>query len=367
MTDEQYMKLAIALAAKASGATSPNPAVGAVIVKNNKIISSAFHRGAGFSHAEAKALKIAGKKAKGAKLYVNLEPCVHFGRTPPCCDAIIKSGIKKVIIAVNDPNSVNNGKGIKKLRGAGIEVVGGVLKEEALDLNKAFFKFITQKIPYVFIKAAQSLDGKIATYTGNSKWITSKPARNYVQKLRKNVDAVLVGVKTVIIDDPRLTCRLKKKKLMTKIIIDPCLKIPIQAKIFEEAKKVIVLTKKTNKFYSKEKKLEKKAEIIKVGCNSGGNLNLHQALKEIAKRNIISLMVEGGGETIASFVEEALVDEMFIFVAPKIIGGRCALTSVEGRGTAKIKAAPSFKNFEFEKVGRDLLLKLRYFNKCLPV
>lgn len=359
MTDKKYMKVALELASRRLGFTNPNPAVGAVIVKNDKIVSSAFHEKAGLAHAETKALKKAGPKAKGAKLYVNLEPCVHFGRTAPCCDAIIKGGIREVVIAVGDPNPLNNGKGIQKLKKAKLKVITGVLKEEATYLNRAFFKFITKRIPYIFVKVAQSLDGKIATHTGESKWITSKKSRYYVQKLRQQVDALLVGVRTVIKDNPRLTCRLKKKKLMTKIIVDPHLKTPPKAKIFKEAKKVIIITKKGNSRPKKEA-LQRKAKIVEVNCNKEGRLNLRQALKKIAKHNIVSIMIEGGGETIASFFEEGLVDEVFIFIAPKIIGGRYAPTFVEGKGIARIKNALYFGKFEFEKVGHDLLLKLRY-------
>jgi len=360
MIDKKYMKMALELAARSAGFTSPNPAVGAVVVKNNRVISSAFHRKAGLPHAEASVLKKAGKRAMGAKLYVNLEPCVHFGRTSPCCDAIIKSGIKETVIALKDPNPLNNGKGIRKLKKAGIKVITGILKEEAADLNKSFFKFITKGTPYIFIKVAQSLDGKIATRTGDSKWITSKNSRYYVQKLRQQVDGLLVGVKTIIRDNPYLTCRVNKKKIMTKIVIDPNLRIPPHAKIFKQAKKVIIVTKKTNKFRPEKKILEKKAEIIEVNCHKNGSLNLHQALKEIAKHDIVSLMVEGGGETISSFIREGLADEIFLFIAPKIIGGRRAPTSVEGNGVSRVKDALCFEKFEFEKVGRDLLLKLKY-------
>ena len=360
MIDKKYMKMALELAARSAGFTSPNPVVGAVVVKNNRVISSAFHRKAGLPHAEASVLKKAGKRAMGAKSYVNLEPCVHFGRTLPCCDAIIKSGIKETVIALKDPNPLNNGKGIRKLKKAGIKVITGILKEEAADLNKSFFKFITKGTPYIFIKVAQSLDGKIATRTGDSKWISSKNSRYYVQKLRQRVDGLLVGVGTIIRDNPYLTCRLKKKKIMTKIVIDPNLRIPPHAKIFEDAKKVIIVTKKTNKFRPEKKILEKKAEIIEVNCHKNGSLNLHQALKEIAKHDIVSLMVEGGGETISSFIREGLADEIFLFIAPKIIGGRRAPTSVEGNGVSRVKDALCFEKFEFEKVGRDLLLKLKY-------
>lgn len=359
MSNEKFMKMALELARKRAGFTSPNPVVGAVIVKNNKVISAASHRKAGLPHAEAEALKIAGEGARGAKLYVTLEPCVHFGKTPPCSDAVIKSGIKEVVVAVKDPNPINNGRGIRKLRKAGVKVSVGMLKQEAGYQNRAFFKFITKKIPYVIIKVAQSIDGKIATHTGDSKWITSEKSRQYVQKLRQEVDAILVGVRTIINDNPQLTCRLKPKKLLTKIVLDPELETPPQAKIFRKAKRIILVTKKGNLPLKKEI-YRGKAEILEVDCNKKGRLNLCSALKKIAGYDVVTIMVEGGGETISSFVEENLVDEMFIFIAPKIIGGRAAPTAVEGEGMAKINVARRVKSLETEKIGGDLLLKIRY-------
>lgn len=358
MNGEKFMKMALELAEKRAGFTSPNPVVGAVIVKNNKVISAANHCRAGLPHAEIEALKTAGEKARGAKLYVTLEPCVHFGKTPPCADAIIKSGIQEVIVAVKDPNPLNNGRGLRKLRRAGIKVSVGMLKEEAAYQNRAFFKFITQKMPYVIIKAAQSIDGKIATRVGDSKWITSGKSRRYVQKMRREVDAVLVGVKTIIKDNPRLTCRLNPKKLLIKIVLDAELKTLPRAKIFQQAKRVILVTKKGISADKKEI-YRGKAEFVEVNCDKKGRLDLPGALEKIAGYGVVSLMVEGGGETIASFLEKGLADEIFIFIAPKIIGGRLAPTAVEGEGAAKIKSAKCVKDFEATKIGRDLLLKIR--------
>lgn len=358
MSGEKFMRMALELAGKRAGFTSPNPMVGAVVVKNNKVISAANHKQAGLPHAEAEALKIAGERARGAKLYVTLEPCVHFGKTPPCADGIIKSGVREVIVAIKDPNPINNGRGIRKLKKAGLRVSIGMLKQEASYQNRDFFKFITKKIPYVIIKVAQSIDGKIATHTGDSKWITSEKSRQYVQKLRQKADAILVGVKTIIKDNPRLTCRLKPKKLLTKIVLDPELKTPPQAKIFREAKRVILVTKKGSSPLKKEI-YRGRSEILEVNCNKKGRLDLCSALKKIAGYGVVTIMVEGGGETISSFVEENLVDEMFIFIAPKVIGGITAPTAVEGDGVAKIKEAKHIKSLETEKIGNDLLLKIR--------
>ncbi|MBI4975025.1 MAG: bifunctional diaminohydroxyphosphoribosylaminopyrimidine deaminase/5-amino-6-(5-phosphoribosylamino)uracil reductase RibD, partial [Candidatus Omnitrophica bacterium] len=206
--DERYMRIAIDLAKKAEGKVSPNPIVGAVIVRNGLVIGRGYHKGPGLPHAEINALRRAGSRAKGASLYISLEPCDHFGRTPPCTAAIIKSGIKKVVVGMKDPNPINNGRGIQKLRKAGIKVIVGVLKEEERSINKPYIKFITNKVPYVTVKVAQSLDGKIATKTGDSRWITQEDSRRYVHQLRSSVDAVMVGVNTVIKDDPLLISRL---------------------------------------------------------------------------------------------------------------------------------------------------------------
>lgn len=359
MSDKKFMQLALDLAARRLGYTSPNPMVGAVIVKNNKIIAAAYHEKAGLPHAEVKALKAAGREARGAVMYVTLEPCVHFGKTPPCCDAIIASGIKEVVIASKDLNPINYGSGIKKLKKAGIKVRSGVLKEQACYLNRIFFKFITKKMPFIILKTAQSLDGKIASFTGDSQWITSEESRQYVQKLRQEVDAVLVGVNTVLRDNPRLTVRLTPPKKLFKIIIDPHLKTPLKARLFKNAKKVILLTTKQSVSSVKKKILRNKAEIMEVKYTPEGKLDLVEALKRLSMSGITSILVEGGGETLAGFIEKGLFDEIYFFIAPKIIGGRNALTSVEGGGTAEIHNALSFKKYTLKKIGQDLLIKVR--------
>jgi len=324
--DNRYMRLAIELAKRAEGMTSPNPIVGACIVKNGRIIGRSYHKKAGLPHAEVNALREAGQRAKGATLYVTLEPCDHFGRTPPCTDAIIKSGIRKVVIAMTDPNPINNGRGIKKLKRHGIKVVSGVLRHEAESMNKPYIKFVTKSLPYITVKVAQSLDGKIATKTGDSRWISSKDSRRYVHELRGKVDAVMVGAGTVLRDDPLLLSVTSRGKQPVRIVVAGRTKIPPNSRIFSATDKSPVL-------------------IVR---------SLEEAL---AQDGITNILVEGGGGLIASLIKKDLVDRFLIFIAPKIIGGAFAKTAVEGDGVKKIKDALSFKITNIRKFKNDILVE----------
>jgi len=358
MTHDDYMRMVFKLALKAKGLTNPNPMVGCVIVKDNKIVGKGFHKKAGLPHAEIEALEEAGEKAKGATLYVNLEPCCHYGRTPPCTKAIISAGIKKVYTAMLDPNPLNNGKGIKELKDNGIEVEVGILEEEAKKLNEVFIKYITQKIPFVTVKVAQSLDGKIATEKGESKWITSKESREFAKRLRDEVDAIMVGVNTVIKDNPLLnpSPKIMKWRPYYKIILDSKLRIPPQANIFSEGeRKHIILA--TTKYVSKHKIdfFSKRAEVL-ICRDKKGRVDLKDLLKKLAQREISHLLIEGGGETIASALKEKIVDRVYFFISPKIIGGRDAITSVEGEGIKKLNEAISLKNIEVTRIGEDILI-----------
>ena len=339
--DELYMSMAINLARKAEGLTSPNPMVGAVIVKNNRIVGKGYHRMCGLAHAEVEAISDAGRRAKGATMYVTLEPCDHFGRTPPCTQTIIENGIRKVVIAMKDPNPINSGRGTRRLKGNGIKIKSGVLENKARNINKPYIKFITTGFPYVTVKIAESIDGKIATRTGDSKWITSLAARSYVHDLRAKSDAVMVGVNTVIKDDPSLLSKTSKHNQPVRIIVDSHGRTPKNAKIFSTAERspVIIATVKG-----------------KRGCEVSGRVDLRCLLKELAGMGIINILVEGGGELVGSLVEEKLVDRFLFFIAPKIIGGRSAVTSVEGCGIAKIKDAMELKGLKIKKFGKDLLI-----------
>lgn len=344
------MRKALLLCAKAKD-PRPNPYVGAVLVKNNKIIAVGFHKKAGARHAEVIALDKAGLKACGASLYVTLEPCRHFGRTPPCVDKIIKSGVREVIVGMIDPNPLNNGASIKILRKRGVNVKSGILENEVEKINKVFMKYITEKMPYICVKVGQSLDGKIATRNFNSKWVTSAAARNFAHKLRGNFDALMVGVNTLMRDNPRLSGTSKN----IKIIVDTNLKTPLDSKIFGDGKIIIVTAKKIND--NKARSLIKKgAQVISVGVKNH-QVNLRKALRKLAALEISKILVEGGGELIGSLFDEKLVDEVKFFVAPKIIGGRSAISSVAGRGVSQADKAIKLKDIKLKKLGDNFLVE----------
>lgn len=358
--DKKFMRLALELAKKGIGTTSPNPAVGAVIVKNNKIVGKGYHRRAGGPHAEIFALLEAKEKAKGATLYVTLEPCSHFGRTPPCTKAIIKSGIKSVVAGMLDPNPLNNGRGAKELKKKGINVKVGLLEDEIKKINEPFIKFITKKMPFLTVKAAQSLDGKIATFSGDSRWISGVESRNYVQELRSQVDAVMVGVNTVIKDDPRLNYRGKKqrKNKPIKIIIDPYLKTPLRAKIFSKVSPTPVIIAVSNKAHLKKIKVLEKRGVKVLKFKTKNNLiSLSALMKKLAKLEITDILLEGGGETIARAFKKNIVDKVLFFIAPKIIGGREAVTSCEGEGAKAVSQAIKLGKMEVKHIGEDLLVE----------
>ncbi len=373
MQNKNFMQKALAIAAKGQGRTSPNPMVGAVIVKGNKIIAEGYHRKAGTPHAEVAALKKAGAKAKGATLYINLEPCCHTDKkTPPCSKAIIKSGIKKAVIAMIDPNPKVSGRGIKELKNAGIETEVGIMGTEAKRLNKAFIKFITRKEPFVILKVAQSLDGKIATASGKSKWITSEEARKHVHKMRNEVDAVLVGINTVKKDNPSLTCRIQGGRNPYRIIVDSRLQIPLNAKVLKhkDGKTILATTRKTPvKKINFLKKRGNKVLIVKgragkvhpigqkapPGLSNG--VNLKALMKELGRLNIASLMIEGGSSINASALSSKIVDKIMFFISPKIIGGTDAVPSVGGKSPASLRNAVRIKNPQVKIIGEDILLE----------
>jgi diaminohydroxyphosphoribosylaminopyrimidine deaminase/5-amino-6-(5-phosphoribosylamino)uracil reductase len=353
-SDEKYLRQAIQLALKAEGKTSPNPLVGAVVVKSGKVVGRGYHQRAGQAHAEILALRQAGKKARQATLYLNLEPCCHFGRTPPCVDKIAESGIKKVVISMPDPNPLVSGKGIRFLRKKGVKVKVGVLKKEALNLNAVFIKYITQSMPFVSVKVAESLDGKIASKSGDSKWISSFAARQFSQKLRAKVDAILVGKNTLLNDNPRLTNRLSGFQPY-KVILDSRLEANPKAKIFlKHPEKVILAT--TNLASMRKRKLfQRLGTQVYLVKRKAGRVDLRDLMKKLAAREISHVLIEGGGETVASALKEKIVDRIFFFVAPKIIGGKSAPTAVAGEGIARLSQAIKVRDLQCEQIGNDYL------------
>jgi len=356
--DEYYMRMALDLAKKGIGKTDPNPMVGAVLVKDGKVISTGYHKRAGLAHAEIEALSKAGRKAKGSTLYVNLEPCSHFGRTPPCVNRIIKDGVKRVVVGMRDPNPLVNGKGIAELKAHGLEVRSGVLMREAGKINRIFAARMARKRPFVTIKVAQSLDGKIATYTGDSKWITGEASRRYVHRLRSRVDAVLVGVNTVINDDPLLTARVGNvRKQPLRVVLDSRLRIPRKSRILcLDPSTVIIAT--TNRSSAKDRSiLENMGVKVLVLREARGQVDLSGLLKYLGERGVSHILVEGGGKVVASFLKNGLVDEAMFFISPKIIGGKEAITSVEGDGIRLVEKAPRLYDITVKRLGDDILVR----------
>ncbi|HDN98104.1 MAG TPA: bifunctional diaminohydroxyphosphoribosylaminopyrimidine deaminase/5-amino-6-(5-phosphoribosylamino)uracil reductase RibD [bacterium] len=370
---ETFMKRCFNLAKRAEGFTNPNPMVGAVIVKDNKIISEGYHKQAGEKHAEIVAIEKAKGNLKSATLYVNLEPCSSFGRTPPCTEKIIKSGIKKVVIAMSDPNPAHNGKGIEILRKAGIEVIEGILKPEAEDLNRVFIKHITKKIPYITVKSAITLDGRISDYTGSSKWITSEGLRFYFHKeLRSKVDAIVVGINTVLKDNPLLSARRSDnsyyKKQPVKIILDSKFRIPQDARLLREIKSDVIVVVGDDVTRTRKKKfLEAMGVKILPQPLKNGKINLPRLVKDLYKLGICHLLVEGGGKVISSFLEEKLADEIYLAYAPLIIGGRNLFYC--GR-EMKLSRGIRVKNLSFKKFDNQIIIKGKlnyvYRNNKIP-
>lgn len=355
--DSYFMMRALELAQKAEGSTSPNPVVGCVVVKDNKVIGEGFHKKAGLPHAEIEALKKCGKYAACATMYVTLEPCDHYGKTPPCTDAIINAGIKKVIIAMKDPNPLNNGKGIRKLRSKGISVVTGVLSGPAKSINKPFIKHTTTRLPLVTLKIAESLDGKIADSSGGSKWVSNRGSRSYVQKLRSLSDAVMVGVNTVIKDDPMLIARGYGKKTPTRVVVDSRLRISLDSRIVKSADRVPLIVFTTDMSSEKKREMLKKEHVtvVRVGsCRK--RTDLRQVLMELGKRGVLSLLVEGGSELAGSLLDSKLADRAVFFIAPKIIGARDAVNAVKGTGVRKLKDAALLKNVDMIRIDDDIMI-----------
>ena len=357
---ENFMARALQLAKKAKGRTSPNPMVGAIVVKNGKIVGEGYHKGAGRAHAEIEAIKSAGSKAHGAEMFVTLEPCCHFGKTPPCVDAIILAGLKKVYIGTIDPNKLVLKKGVNILRKKGIIVEVGVLKKECDYLNESFAKFIRTGKPFVIMKSGISLDGKIATSSGESNWITCEKSRRLVHKVRREVDAILIGSGTVLKDDPKLTARLKTRKLKSpaRVILDRRSRISVNAKVFENSdrdKVIYVTSPRISK--KKEKRLCNMGVDIIMFSDQRKNYKLKALLEELGRRKIVNVLLEGGSLLNASAIKENIVDKVMLFVAPIIIGGEKAPNFIGGEGIKKLKEVARLKKMQIRKVGDDFLIE----------
>ena len=355
--DEKYMRLAMQLAGNAIGRTSPNPLVGAVIVKDNRVVGCGWHRKAGTPHAEVHALNQAGELAQGADVYVTLEPCAHYGKTPPCAKALVEAKVKNVYGGLLDVNPKVAGKGFKILEDAGIHVEYGFLQDELRKQNEVFFKWIEHKKPFVVLKAAMTLDGKIATATGQSKWITNETSRAYGYKLRDIYDGIMVGINTVIEDNPMLTARVDGGKNPIRIVVDSSLKIDINANVVQDksAKTIIATTDKANK--DKILKLQaQNVDVIVVDKDENDKVDIEKLLNILGQQNICSILVEGGATLSGSFVAKKLVDKVYFFIAPKIIGGKEAKTPVAGTGILNLQEALALKDIQIEKLEEDILI-----------
>ncbi|TDA65668.1 MAG: bifunctional diaminohydroxyphosphoribosylaminopyrimidine deaminase/5-amino-6-(5-phosphoribosylamino)uracil reductase RibD [Clostridia bacterium] len=397
MDDISYMQLALDLARQGLGYTSPNPAVGAVVVSpDGEIVGRGYHHRAGEAHAEINALQEAGARARGATLYVTLEPCSHYGRTPPCVRAVIAAGVARVVAAMVDPNPLVAGRGLAQLADAGLMVQAGVMAEQARELNEMWVRFVTAGRPWVSLKAAVSLDGKLATARGDSRWITGWPARSYGHWLRQIHDAVLVGIGTVLADDPLLTVRLVGKvpareydraddqagKAVTpgpgpvqpsgspggeagragrnpvRVILDSRLRLPVAARVVtvKSAAPTLVATTRRADPDRREALRARGVEILVVEEDAAGRVSLPHLAEELARRGIASILVEGGAEVHAGFLEAGLVDKVYFFLAPRLIGGREAPGAIGGRGAASVAAAARLSGTKVDRLGEDLLV-----------
>ncbi|MEA3493890.1 MAG: bifunctional diaminohydroxyphosphoribosylaminopyrimidine deaminase/5-amino-6-(5-phosphoribosylamino)uracil reductase RibD [Candidatus Margulisiibacteriota bacterium] len=354
--DIRFMREAHSLAESAEGRTTPDPMVGAVLVKGGRIVSMGYHGEVTTPHAEAWAIQKAEKEAKGATLYVNLEPCSHFGNNPPCAKLIADAGIKEVIVSMRDPNPLVRGKGFRILKRAGVKVRVGLLEEEAKRLNEVFIKYITTKMPFVAIKAAMTIDGKIATKTGASRWVAGKASRRYAHHMRNNYDAILVGLNTVLVDNPKLTVRLVKKiKNPIRIVLDAYARTPLKADVLGNGARTIIIVGPRAPKKKIDALRKKGAEILSIRTKKA-RIDMKALMRKLAKMQITSVLVEGGGEVVASAIEAGVADKAYFFLAPKIFGGRDAKTGVEGEGVRFPSQAVWLRNVHIEHLEENMLV-----------
>jgi len=353
MTDQEYMRIALQLAEGTSGQTSPNPMVGAVVVKDGNIVGMGAHLRAGEEHAEVYALHMAGEKAKGATVYVTLEPCSHFGKTPPCCELLIKKGVKRVVIATLDCNPLVSGNGKRKLEEAGIEVTTGVLEAEAILLNRYFFHYMKTKRPFVTIKTAMSLDGKTATVTGESKWITGEESRADVHQYRHTHDAILVGVNTVIADNPHLTTRIPNGgQNPIRVILDTHLRTPPSSHVITDGLAPTWIF--VGNGVDKKKIASYESENIAIFQMKTKQIEIQDVLHLLGEKQILSLFVEGGQTVHASFLQTKYFNEIVTYISPKLIGGKNAPTLFGGNGFSTLQDALSLEIQEMKQIGDDI-------------
>lgn len=368
--EEQYMRRAILLARKGMGHVSPNPMVGCVIVKDGRVISEGYHEKYGTYHAERSALLSCKEDPEGAEAYVTLEPCCHYGKTPPCTEILIEKKIRKVYIGSRDPNPLVAGKGAKILRAHGIEVVEDVLKEECDALNEIFFHYITKKTPFVSMKYAMTLDGKIACAGGDSRWVTGEESRQFVQQLRKQYSGIMAGIQTVLLDDPMLNCRIEKGVDPVRILCDSHLRLPLSSKIVKTAKQIRTYAVYCEKSLSaseagrKEALLERGVRLLEAGGDDG-RIDLPLLMEKLGEEKIDSIILEGGGTLNASALSAGIVQKVYAFLAPKLVGGQNARSPVEGDGILRMADAVKLSHVTLEHFGEDICVTGRIEKTCL--
>jgi diaminohydroxyphosphoribosylaminopyrimidine deaminase/5-amino-6-(5-phosphoribosylamino)uracil reductase len=352
ISHKKYMELTLKIAEKGKGFVSPNPLVGCIIVKRGKIVGRGYHKHYGGEHAEINAIKNAGKKVANSTMYINIEPCSHWGKTPPCTEKIVEAGVREVVIGMHDPNPLV--EGFKELKFRGIKTKIGILEEQAKKLNEVYIKYMKTKRPFVILKVAMSMDGKIATKTGDSKYITGREARRYIHQLRSELDAVMVGINTVLKDNPRLTPRLAKGKDPIKIVVDTELRMPMKCNLMKQPSKLIIATtKKASK--AKINKFYQRGVNVIVLNSKRGMVDLKELMKELGKKEITSVMIEGGAELNSSAIKDKVADKLLIFTAPKLVG--TGVGAIGNLGITKIDKAVKLKNIRTMKVGKDVLLE----------
>jgi diaminohydroxyphosphoribosylaminopyrimidine deaminase/5-amino-6-(5-phosphoribosylamino)uracil reductase len=360
--DNRFMQMALAQASRGLGRVNPNPLVGAVIVRGNNIIGSGYHELFGGPHAEINAIRNANSSIEGATMYVTLEPCSHYGKTPPCADALIEAKIARVVIAMKDPNPWVSGKGIERLKDNGVEVVVGVLEKEAQELNRIFIRYIQTKLPYVVMKSAMSLDGKIATATGHSQWISCTESRQYVHALRNELMGIMVGVNTVIADDPELTTRMDgvKGRSPIRIVVDSKGRIPLSAKMLIDGSLNPVIIATTSGFPEEKRlSLEQSGHKVLAMPERYGHVDLQKLMHELGELGIDSILLEGGGTLNESALKNGIVDEIQFIIAPLLLGGRDAISPVEGAGFNTVDEGIRLDQLTTRRMGKDILVTAR--------
>ncbi len=354
------MRMALTLASQGQGYVEPNPMVGCVLVKKDRVVSTGWHRKFGSDHAEIDALREAGADARGATMYVTLEPCCHHGKTPPCSDAVIAAGVHRVVVADYDPFALVDGRGIKQLKEAGIEVVVGILQNEAAQLNAPYHMLVTGKRPWVIAKWAMTLDGKIATRTLNSQWVSSTASRRLVHQLRGRVDAILIGRATAVVDDPQLTARPAGSRQAIRIVADSLAGLSLQSQLVQSAREVPVLV-----FTGPEASVDNCRQLTAAGCEVFGvntdnpKDGLNQILEELGRRQITNLLVEGGGEILGSLFDRNWIDEAHVFIAPKLVGGAGAITPISGNGLDSMQIAQQLQEVVVQNLDGDIYVSGR--------